>query len=38
MAKNIRTEPTTNTIHKGTPIVVILYYLTFSGKIPIFCV
>lgn len=36
MAKNIRTKPTTSTIHEGTPIVVILYYLTFSRKIPIF--
>ena len=36
MAKNIRTKPTTSTIHEGTPIVVILYYLTFSHKIPIF--
>ena len=26
MAKNIRTKPTTSTIHEGTPIVVILYY------------
>ena len=34
MARIIRTEPTTSTIHKGTPIVVILYYLPFSGKIP----
>ena len=32
----IRTKPTTSTIHKGTPIVVISFYLTFSGKIPIF--
>ena len=38
MAKNIRTKPTTSTIHEGTPIVVILYYLTFLRKIPIFCV
>ena len=38
MAKNIRTKLSTSTIHKGTPIVVILYYLTLSRKIPIFCV
>ena len=38
MERIIRTKPTTSTIHEGTPIVVILYYLTFSGKIPIFWV